>query len=128
MSANDFSNINGTIQAGGNPFEGPRSKDFPLPPILQSTGSRMFTTAATALGYKPFPNPVGIISQSYNGRPGCNYCGFCSSYGCHVGAKSSTLVTVIPLAVASGNFEIRSNCRVVKINNDANDMVDKATK
>src|SRR5512135_2624083 len=31
-------NINGTIQAGGNPFEGPRSKDFPLPPILQTTG------------------------------------------------------------------------------------------
>jgi gluconate 2-dehydrogenase alpha chain len=111
-------NINGTIQPGGNPFEGPRSKDFPLPPLLQATSSRMFATAAAAMGYKVFPTPSGIISQDYNGRPGCNYCGFCSSYGCHVGAKSSTLVTVIPVGLATGNLEIRTGCRVVKINND----------
>src|SRR5208283_4720678 len=83
-------NINGTLQTGGNQFEGPRSKDFPLPPLNQTTGSQ-------------------IISQTYNGRPGCNYCGFCSSYGCHVGAKSSTLVTVIPTAVATGNFQMVTN-------------------
>jgi gluconate 2-dehydrogenase alpha chain len=109
-------NINGQIQAGGNPFEGPRSKDFPLPPLIQTTGSRIYSQAATALGYKPFPTPVGIISQAYDGRPGCDYCGFCSGYGCHVGAKSSTLVSVIPKAVASNNFEMRTGCRVIRIN------------
>ncbi len=111
-------NINGQIQLGGNPFEGPRSKDYPLPPVLQTTAARVFATTAAAMGYKPFPTPVGIISQDYDGRPGCNYCGFCSSYGCHVGAKSSTLVSVIPKAVASGNFEIRTGCRAIKINSD----------
>ena len=111
-------NINGSIQAGGNPFEAPRSADYPNPPLLQTTGARIFSQAATSLGYKPFPVPSAIISQNYNGRPGCNYCGFCTSYGCHIAAKSSTLVTMIPLAVASGNFEIRANCRVIKINND----------
>jgi gluconate 2-dehydrogenase alpha chain len=111
-------NINGNIQAGGNPFEGSRSKDFPLPPLMQTTASRLFTQATSSLGYKPFPNPVGIISQDYNGRPGCNYCGFCSSYGCHVGAKSSTLVTVLPVAAATGNLEIRTGCRATKINSD----------
>ena len=109
-------NINGKLQAGGNQFEGPRSKDFPLPPLSQTTGSRIFTQAATALKYNPFPTPSGIISLAYNGRPGCNYCGFCSSYGCHVGAKSSTLVTVIPTAVATGNFQMVVNSRVIKIN------------
>jgi gluconate 2-dehydrogenase alpha chain len=116
-------NINGTIQAGGNPFEGPRNKDYPLAPILQTTGSRMFMTATAAMNYKPFPNPVGIISKDYNGRPGCNYCGFCSGYGCHVGAKSSTLVTVIPVAVATGNLEIRTGCRATKINSDGTKAV-----
>ena len=111
-------NINGQIQQGGNSFEGPRSKDFPLPPLMQTTTSRLFAQAATDLGYKPFPTPVAIISQGYQGRPPCNYCGFCTSYGCHIGAKSSTLVTVIPTAVASGNFEIRANCRAIKINHD----------
>jgi gluconate 2-dehydrogenase alpha chain len=109
-------NINGTIQAGGNPFEGPRSQDFPLPPLVQTTGSRIFQQAATAMGYKPFPTPSGIISQNYNGRPGCDYCGFCSSYGCHIGAKSSTMVSVIPAALASGNLEIRTGGRVIKVN------------
>lgn len=109
-------NINGELQEGGNPFEGPRSAEFPLPPVLQSTGSRIYSRAAAELGYKPFPTPVGIISQPYDGRPACDYCGFCSSYGCHIGAKSSTLVSVIPKAVASGNFEMRTGCRVIRIN------------
>ena len=109
-------NINGQVQTGGNPFEGPRSKDFPLPPLIQTTGSRLFSQASTALGYKPFPTPSAIISQAYDGRPACDYCGFCSSYGCHIGAKSSTLVSVIPKAVASGNFEMRTGCRVIRIN------------
>jgi gluconate 2-dehydrogenase alpha chain len=109
-------NISGNLQAGGNQFEGPRSKDFPLPPLFQTTGSRVFSQAATALGYKPFPTPSGIISQDYDGRPGCDYCGFCSGYGCHVGAKSSTLVSVIPKAMATGNLEMRTNSRVLKIN------------
>jgi gluconate 2-dehydrogenase alpha chain len=111
-------NINGQIQPGGNPFEGPRSKEFPLPPVLQTRAARIFATTAASMGYKPFPTPVAILSQDYQGRPGCNYCGFCVSYGCHVGAKSSTLVTVIPLGLASGNLEIRTGCRVIKINSD----------
>jgi gluconate 2-dehydrogenase alpha chain len=109
-------NLNGVIQSGGNPFEGPRDQPFPLPPLIQTTGSRIFSQAATQLNYKPFPTPSGIISQPYNGRPGCNYCGFCSSYGCHVGAKSSTMVTVIPAAVASGNFQMLTGCRVINVN------------
>lgn len=109
-------NLKGAIQAGGNPFEGPRDIPFPLPPLLQTTGSRIFSQACAALSYKPFPTPSGIISQPYQGRPGCDYCGFCSSYGCHIGAKSSTEISVFPLAVASGNFEYRTSCRAIKIN------------
>lgn len=109
-------NIKGQIQEGGNPFEGPRNGEYPLPPLLITTGGRIFATTAKAMGYKPFPTPAGLISHEYDGRPGCNYCGFCGTYGCHVGAKSSTLVSVIPKAVATGNLEIRPNCRAVKVN------------
>ena len=41
-----------------------------------------------------------------NGRPGCTYCGFCQAFGCHVGAKSSILVTKLPEADATGNFKL----------------------
>ncbi len=109
-------NIKGQVQAGGNPFEGPRSGEYPLPPLLTGTGGRIYATTAKAMGYKPFPTPAGLISQDYDGRPGCNYCGFCGTYGCHVGAKSSTLVSVIPKALATGNLEIRPNCRAIRVN------------
>ena len=32
----------------------------------------------------------------------CIHCGFCNGYGCEVNAKSSSLVTVIPVALARG--------------------------
>lgn len=109
-------NLNGAIQSGGNPFEGPRDQPFPMPPLLQNTSARIFKQAATALGYEPFPTPSSIASQTYNGRAPCDYDGFCSPYACQTGAKGSTMVTVFPLAVASGNFEYRTGCRAIKVN------------
>jgi gluconate 2-dehydrogenase alpha chain len=66
----------------------------------------IFRGAAAKLGYHPFPTPRAILSQDYNGRPGCIYCGFCQAFGCHVGAKSSILVTKLPEAAATGNFKL----------------------
>ncbi len=112
-------NINGTIQSGGNPFEAPRSQDYPMPPLLESTVTRMALPVLQNLGYKPFPIPSSIATTQYNGRPACVYCGFCSSYYCFIGSKGSTNITVIPVGLASGNLEIRPNCRVTRINKDS---------
>src|SRR5690606_18765171 len=54
--------------------------------------------------------------QPYNGRPGCIHCGFCNGFGCEVAAKSSTAVTMIPLAEATGKCELRTGCTVSRIN------------
>ena len=75
--------------------------------------------AAKKLGYTPYPAPVAILSQPHNGRPGCIHCGFCNGYGCEVNAKSSTAVTMLPLALASGNCELRTECTVSRINTNA---------
>ena len=67
---------------------------------------RNLEDGASKLGYHPFPTPHAILSQPYKGRPGCTYCGFCQAFGCHVGAKSSILVTKLPEADATGNFKL----------------------
>ena len=54
------------------------------------------TPAAQKLGYHPFSSPRAILSQPYHGPAGCTYCGFCQAFGCHIGAKSSILVTKLP--------------------------------
>ena len=51
-------NLKGEIQAGGNPFEGPRSREFPNPPLRKSYGMSVFEEATRSLGYHPFPIPA----------------------------------------------------------------------
>ncbi|MEJ0004558.1 MAG: hypothetical protein WDN30_15255 [Pararobbsia sp.] len=64
-------NIQGKPIEGGNPFEGRRSGDFPLPPLTDHPTGRLFATAATGLGYKPFPLPAGNASGPYENEYGC---------------------------------------------------------
>ena len=43
-------NLGGRIEPGGNPFEGPRSAEYPNPPTPESHAGKLFVTAAGALG------------------------------------------------------------------------------
>ncbi len=100
---------------GSNPFDGPRSKPYPLPPMPVKSSGVLFERAAKELGWHPFPAPLAVLSQAYRGRAGCVHCGFCESFGCEVGAKSSTLAALIPTAVKTGRCEIRPHSYVRKI-------------
>jgi choline dehydrogenase-like flavoprotein len=104
---------------GANPFEGPRSKPYPLPPMPMKSSGVLFDRATKKLGLHPYPAPMAILSQAYQGRAACVNCGFCEYFGCEVRAKSSTLVSVIPTAENSGKCEIRPNSYVRKIETDA---------
>jgi len=104
---------------GANPFEGPRSKPYPLPPMPVKSSGVLFERATKKLGLHPYPAPMAILSQPYQGRAGCVHCGFCEYFGCEVRAKSSTLVSVIPVAEKTGRCEIRPNSYVRKIETDA---------
>lgn len=117
-------NLNGQILAGGNPFEAPRSRPFPLPPLATTIGSQLFAKACTDLGYRPFPQPAGITSQAYrdrfgNYRSGCLYCGYCTRYGCEVDAKTSPVTTWLPVALKTGRYTVRPNSVVTRINQDS---------
>src|SRR5438132_6052373 len=77
-------NLQGRKIDGGNVFEAPRRREFPLPPLLMDQGAVVFEAATKQLGYHPFSTPRAIVSQPYTGRPGCTHCGFCQAFGCHV--------------------------------------------
>src|SRR5580698_1011413 len=111
-------NIKGQKIDGGNVFEAPRSRDYPLPALLMTQADSLFADATHKLGYHPFPTPRAIVSQPYNGRPGCSYCGFCQTFGCHIGAKSSILVTKLPEADATGNFKLLTGTMVYRVDTD----------
>jgi gluconate 2-dehydrogenase alpha chain len=111
-------NVGGEIQPDGNPFEAQRSRDYPMPPVQQCAGDHRFVEATRRLGYHPFRQPLALNSEEYRGRPACVNCGFCHGYPCHVKAKSTTQVTSVPVAKATGNLSVRPFSRVVRIDRD----------
>jgi len=113
-------NLRGEIQPHGNPFEGPRSRPYPLPPLVDTMWGAKFRDASASLGYHPFPQPSGILSEGYTdatgrARSGCLYCGFCTRFGCEVDAKGSPITTHVPLALATGKWTVRTGCYVLDI-------------
>src|SRR5690242_2740972 len=101
--------------AGASPFDPPRSKPYPMPPLPVKSSGVLLERGARKLGWHPFPAPMAILSQSRPGRSACVNCGFCLGFGCEVGAKSSSLAAMIPLAERSGRCEIRPNSYVHRI-------------
>src|SRR5437764_8135820 len=111
-------NLQGRKIDGGNVHEAPRQREYPLPPLQVDQAGTNFEAAARKLGLHPFSTPRAIVSQPYKGRPGCSYCGFCQAFGCHIGAKSSILVTKLPEADATGNFKLITGAMCYRVNSD----------
>ena len=106
--------------AGASPFDPPRSKPYPMQPLPVKGSGVIFERAAKKLGYHPFPAPMAVLSQPRPGRSACVNCGFCLGFGCEVGAKSSSLASVIRMAEKTGCCEIRPNSYAHKIEMDDN--------
>jgi len=101
-----------------NLFAPPRKKLQPMPPFTHNKEASILKEAALRLGYHPFSLPMLRNSIPYGGRPACYRMRTCIGYACPVGAKAGTHNTVIPVALKSGNCELRTNCVVSEIKID----------
>lgn len=113
-------NLNGTLVDGGNPFEGPRSEEYPNPPTAQTYAPVLFAEAAKNMGYKPFPVPSALLSQAYTNPFGvkmgpCTFCGFCTNYGCANYSKASPIISVLPALVRKRNFTAKTDSEVLQV-------------
>jgi gluconate 2-dehydrogenase alpha chain len=104
--------------AGANPFAEWRSTPYPMPPGADMYGAVLSTEAAERLGYHPYPAPTGVNSIEYDGRPACNNCGFCASYGCPIDAKGDP-VAPLRRALRTGRCDLRPESYVTEVLLDA---------
>jgi choline dehydrogenase-like flavoprotein len=111
------------VSGAPGPFDAPRSKPYPMPPMPIKSAGVLLERGARKLGLHAQPGPLAILSKPHNDRPACINCGYCMDFGCEVGAKSSTLVTMIPQAEASGRCEIRPECAVYRIETNTSGKV-----
>src|SRR4051812_4667695 len=114
-------NIKGQVQPGGNPFESPRPRDYPNPPMRMPYASTLFAEKMRELGHHPFPLPSANLSRSYVNPLGirmgeCSYCGFCERFGCGNYSKASAQTTILPVLMKHPNFELRTDSEVLKVN------------
>src|ERR1700758_2805562 len=117
-------NIKGKIQPGGNPFEAPRAREYPNPPMKETYFGAIFRKGAESLGYHPYPQPSANLSRPYTNPEGlklnqCVFCGFCERYACEHFAKASPQTVILPALLSRSNYELRTNCEVLRINLDS---------
>ncbi len=116
-----YSKVEWEIGVSGTPgpFDPPRSRPYPLPPMPVKSSGVLLEQGALKLGLHPQPAPVAILSQPYKGRPACTHCGFCMGYGCEMNAKSSALAALLPAAEQTGRCEIRPLSTVFRLETNA---------
>ncbi len=74
------------VSGAPGPNDSFRSKPFPMPPMPIKSSGVLLERGAKKLGISSQVEPLAILSQPHNGRPGCISCGFCSFFVCEVGA------------------------------------------
>lgn len=100
---------------GATPFHGPRRRPLPMPPLPPNREFGILEPAAKRLGLHPFHLPMARNSVPYNGRGPCMRCRWCCGFACEVDAKNGSQNTVIPVALNTGNCELRTECMVKEI-------------
>jgi len=88
-----------------------------LPPFNPRCGELLIKKGAAKLGIKVLSKPLAVLSQPYDGRPPCHYCGACN-WGCDVRARYSSVDVLIPKLQGLSNFELRTNAPVHTILRD----------
>ena len=114
-------NVGGKLVAGGNPFEGPRSR------IIRTSRSRPRSrrrcsarqrkdSAITRFRCRrrrpgaPYVNPEGITLGA------CEYCGHCNRTACEANAKASPNVNIVEKCCApKPKFELRTRAFVTRL-------------
>lgn len=97
----------------------PRQQPHPMPALRPFRLGEFFREATEGMGLHPYPVPVGMNSIPYDGRPATTYTAWSNGFGSFNDAKWHPGLTSVPQALATGNFTLRTHCRVTRILTDS---------
>ena len=112
--------LDGLIGIAGddnNPFV-PRKSEYPLPPLRPTRMTQLFHETAAAMGLHPHALPAGVNSEPYNGYPQTKYSALSLGFGPINNDRWHAGMTSVPEALATGNLDLKTHCRVVKVLTD----------
>ena len=110
----------GVAGAGdANPYQSPRKRDYPMPPVPDTLSRHILKRGAQILGWNAFPVPLLINTVPRHGRGACIECQHCVGFACPTDAKNGSQNTLLPRALATGNCQLVSGAMTEKIETDA---------
>jgi gluconate 2-dehydrogenase alpha chain len=109
-------------EEGSNPFI-PRKNEYPLPPLRSTRMTQLFHETAAAMGLHPHALPAGVNSKPYNGYPETKYSALSLGFGPINNDRWHAGMTSVPEALATGNLDLKTHCRVVKVLTDGDGRV-----
>jgi len=115
----DLEHIIGIAGDETNPFV-QRSRPLPMPPMRPFRLGELFSRTTRSLGLHPHPVAAGVNTIPYQGRPATTYTAWSNGFGSYTGDKWDPSLDCVPRALAAGNFDLRTGCRVIKIITDEN--------
>lgn len=122
-----YSEIEWTVGVSGDGAahrnQGPRSRDYPMPPLPDNTEAAILRRAAGRLGWSTGPIPMLINSQPRDGRGRCGQCGECVGFACPTQAKNGPYNSVLPRAQQTGNLNVARQARATRILTDTTGRV-----
>ena len=74
-----------------------------------------FRRAAEGMGLHPYPTPVAVNSEPYNGYPATTYCAWSGGFGPFNDERWHPGLTWVPEALSTGDFDLRTHCRVLRV-------------
>ncbi|HEU0113630.1 MAG TPA: GMC family oxidoreductase, partial [Thermomicrobiales bacterium] len=93
----------------------PMSDEAPLPPARPFRMGELFRAATEGMGLHPHPAPIGMTTRPYHGFPEMRYTAWNNGFGSWTGDKWHPGLTSVPEALATGNFDLRTHCRVTRV-------------
>jgi choline dehydrogenase-like flavoprotein len=106
----------GVSGLAGDPWT-PHVEPYINPPFPNSYANKIMQRGCDKLGIRLWPTAMARLSRHFDGRPPCIQCGKCK-YGCMTRAKSSTDVTYVEKAEATGRVKVLTQSVAAYINVD----------
>lgn len=79
-----------------------------LRPLKPRCSEAIIQRACAKLGIRSIPTRKAVLTEPYDGRPPCHYCGHCMQ-GCDVGAIFTVPNSMLPKAWKTGNLTLIQN-------------------
>jgi len=89
-----------------------------LPPPAPRCSDRLIQQGCASLRIPCIAGRAAVITQPYNGRPGCHYCAQCTQ-GCHTASRFSASQVLVPPALKTGRLTVVPNAMAREVLTDA---------